>query len=176
MMEWFTEDADDDQAVLNRNLAAYSARLAEIREQLPSALASIALDPRFGLQDGRINEVSVNTGTKRVVMSVTVGDIQLGYRQLQLRFEGATIIPEDYQLLSAALRAEFQPDHWHHGRAITEVGNHEVDLLDDGRFVIRMRLRPFHTFGIEFDSLEMSDENVSGRGPARAGRFVLDDD
>jgi hypothetical protein len=74
-----------------------------------AALLAIATDARYFLHDGRFDEVNIDPGVGRVLLVINVGDLQVGYRQVRLEFEGAAIVPGDFQRLSSAIRAEFRP-------------------------------------------------------------------
>ena len=141
--------------------------------RLPHDLAALATDPRFALHDGRFHEVAVDPATQAVTMVIDCGDLQVGYRRLSLSFDGATIVPDDLQRLADAIGAEFRANHWHQRRTVTEIRRQEVDVLPDGRYVLRLRLWPFYKFAIEFSGFSLVEVPMSARGPARAGRFTV---
>lgn len=173
-MRWFTDEAyASDDTHWDELVAAYSAHLAEVRPQLPTALAALATDPRLDLHDGRFREVRVDREAQEIVMVIDCGDLQEGYRRLTLRFEGAAVVPHNLHLLAEAIGAEFRPNHWHQRRSVTEIRVVEVDLLPGGRFILRLRLWPFHEFAIEFDAISIAEESLNVRGPERAGKFVV---
>jgi hypothetical protein len=136
-----------------------------------AAIRAITTDLRYSLRDGRFVEVDIDPTAGRALLVINVGDLQVGHRQLRLQFEGAAIVPDDYQRLSSAIRAEFRSDHWHRGRVVTEVLDQKVTTLPEGRHRMRIRLRPFHTFAIEFDQLVLTETPLAERGPARPGQF-----
>lgn len=142
--------------------------------RLPRDLAALATDPRFALKDGRFHEVAVDTIRQAVTMVINCGDLQVGYRRLSLSFVAATIVPDDLSRLADAVGAEFRANHWHLGRTVTEIRRQEVDVLPDGRYVLRLWLWPFHRFAVEFSGFSLVEVPMSGRGPARAGRFTVE--
>jgi hypothetical protein len=142
--------------------------------RLPRELAALATDPHFALHDGRFYEVAVDTASKVVMMAIHCGDLQVGYRRLLLSFNEATVVPDDLQRLADAVGAEFRANHWHQRRTVTEILRQEVDLLPDGRYVLRLELWPFYEFAIEFSGFSLAEVPMSARGPARAGRFTID--
>jgi hypothetical protein len=142
-------------------------------DETAAALLAITTDARYSLLDGRFDEVNIDPAVGRVLLAINVGDLQVGYRQLRLEFEGAAIVPDDFHRLSSAIRAEFRPDQWHRGRTVTEVRDQKVTTLPDGRHRMRIRLWPFHTFAIEFDRLALTESPLAARGPARPGRFRI---
>jgi hypothetical protein len=142
--------------------------------RLPRDLAALATDPRFALDDGRFHEVAVDTTAHAVTIVIDCGDLQVGYRRLSLSFDEATIVPNNLQRLADAVGAEFRVNHWHQRRTVTEIQGYEIDLLPHARYVLRLRLRPFYTFGIEFSGFSLVEVPMSALGPARAGRFTID--
>jgi hypothetical protein len=100
-------------------------------------------------------------------MAIRTGDD----RGLDLRFEDAVIVPDNYRALAFVIETVFRAEGW--GPMRTIILAQEVDVLETGRFVLRLRLEPFHAFAIEFATMSL----VEGRPmPARrdgTGRFVL---
>lgn len=173
-MRWFTDEAyANDDTDWDQVVGAYSAHLAEIVLQLPPTLAAVATDPRFDLHDGRFREVTVDRQAQEIVMVIDCGNLEVGYRRLTLRFDCAAVVPDNLQLLAEAIGAEFRSNHWHQRRSVTEIRAVEADLLPGGRFLLRLRLWPFHEFAIEFETLSIAEEALDARGPERAGRFVV---
>jgi hypothetical protein len=173
-MRWFTEEArDGSQDLWDRAQADYAAHLATIAPRLPVQLAKLAMDPAFDLHDGRFQEVSADLDAGRIAMTIACGDLQSGYRSLTIRFDGARIFPDETKRLAEAVGAEFRANHWHQQRAVTEVLDQEVDLLPDGRFVLRLRLWPFYEFAVEFSKISVALTPLKDRPRARAGRFHL---
>jgi hypothetical protein len=140
---------------------------------LPRDLAALATNPHFDLHDGRFHEVVVDTAAQAVIMAIECGDLQVGYRRVSLSFNEATVVPDDLQRLADAVGAEFRANHWHQGRTVTEIRRQEVQLLPDGRYVLRLELWPFYEFAIEFSGFSLAEIPMSTRGPARGGRFTI---
>lgn len=169
-MRWFTDEAlaNDGEEVAS----VYSAHLDAIAPRLPVELRALAIDPHFDLKDGRFREVIVDHEARAITLAIDCGNLQLGYRRLTLMFTDATIEPENLLLLAKAVGAEFRADQWSTGRSVTEILYTEIDLLSEGRYILRMRLWPFHEFGVAFTDLSTTSETLEGRGPSRAGKFV----
>jgi hypothetical protein len=140
---------------------------------LPPDLAALATDPRLSLHDGRFHEFTVDTRSSVITIAIDCGDLQVGYRRLTLTFEGASIVPDDLRLVADAVGAQYRPNHWHHGRTVTEILEHKLAVLPDGRFVLRLRLWPLYQFAIEFTGFSLAEVPLTDRGPARPGRFTL---
>ncbi len=173
-MRWFTDaayEADDD--VWDRTLAEYFAYVREIEPSLPPDLARLALTPELNLHDARFEAVDIDLDADTVAIVVIAGNLQAGYRRLSMQFSGARIVPDNLQRLGYAVRAEFKQSHWSRHRTVTEILAQEVDVAGDGRYVLRLRLWPFHEFAIEFDGMSLTEESVADRGPARAGSFDI---
>jgi hypothetical protein len=170
-MRWFTDamyDADQgDDADWHEMLDAYEAHVASIAPRLPPDLARLATEPRLHLHDAEIRELAVDPAAPSVRMAIRTGDD----RGLDLRFEDAVIVPYNYRSLAFVIETVFRAEGW--GPLRTIVLAQEVDVLETGRFVLRLRLEPFHAFAIEFATMSL----VEGRPmPARrdgTGRFVL---
>ena len=172
-MRWFTDEAlANDDIDWNEVVADYSAHLVEVAARLPVELRSLATDPRFDLKDGRFREVTVDRTAHEVVLVIDCGSLQVGYRQLTLRFAGAAIEPDNLQLLAKAVGAEFHDGHQTPEPSVTEIRYVEIDLLPNARFVLRLRLWPFHEFAVAFAALSIAEVTLDGRGPSRAGTVV----
>jgi hypothetical protein len=102
-------------------------------------------------------------------MVIDCGDLQLGYRRLDLRFVDARIKPDDMQSLEYAVTAEFHPDAW---PSVTEIVEAEFAEAPRGRHVLNLRLFPFHAFTIEFGDVSFDEQPLADRGPAEPGEFV----
>lgn len=156
-MRWFTDAANEaDDASWDAMLAAYQEHLARLLGSLPPDLAALGTDPRRNLHDARFHAIHVDREAETVEMVVVL----LGGEALRLRFGDAAFIPDNLQLVAYAVGATFVTDHW--GTTYTQIRASEVDVADDGRYVIRFRLWPFHEFGIAFRAFSMAAEQAPG--------------
>lgn len=171
-MRFFTDDAERDDAEWGRRVSAYSKHLASLTGRLPDEVMALGTDPRLDLHDGRFVRVDINRAADRVSMVLDIGSLQVGFRRMSVTFDDAEIVPDDLHLLAEAIGATFRPNHWHRGTAVTEIRWHEVDVLPDGKFVLRLRLWPFHEFSVEFGMLTYTTEPLASPPLARAGRFI----
>lgn len=171
-MRWFTDEALANDSV-DSVASVYSAHLDEIAHRLPVELRALAMEPHFDLKDGRFREVILDHDAGAITLVIDCGNLQVSYRRLTLLFTDATIEPENLLLLAKAVGAEFRADHWSSGRTVTEIRYTEIDLLPESRFIVRMRLWPFHEFGVAFTGLSTTSETLEDRGPKRAGKFVI---
>jgi hypothetical protein len=67
--------------------------------------------------------------------------------------------------LADAVGAEFRANDWHQRRTVTEIQKHEVGVLPDGRYALRLQLWPFYKFAIEFSAFSLVEVPRSARGP-----------
>jgi hypothetical protein len=172
-MRWFTDEAyEADEPGWLRMLADYRAHLDSIAPRLPPDLLALATEPRLNLHDARFREVRVDRDAAEVDLTIECGDLQVGYRRINLQFGSASIVPDNLYLLAQAIGAEFRSNHWHRQRTVTEILAHEVDVRRGGRFVLALRLTPFHEFAIEFATLSLTEVPIAERSPARAARYV----
>ena len=174
-MRWFTDAAyaDYDDAAWDRMLKGYEAHVGRIAADVPPDLARLALEPEFHLHDARFERVEVDGRNSIVIIVVNAGDLEVGYRRITMAFTGAQVVPDDLQRLGYAVLAEFRPSRWSRYRSVTEIRAQEVDLVDSGRYTLRLRLWPFHEFAVEFDGFTLSHEPLAERPRPRAGAFVL---
>jgi hypothetical protein len=168
-MRWFTDAARyaDDWETVVRD---YARHLDELVPSLSPRLAQFAAEPRFNLHDAEFRRVEIDRSARQVTIVVNAGDLQVGYRELTLRFSDAEVVPDNFQALAYAVGARYHSDHW--GDTITIILAQELDRLPDGRFVLRLRLWPFYAFSIEFSDFEMG-EAPSGPHTGTPGTLTL---
>lgn len=162
-MRWFTNEiyeawTNGDDASWEAMLAAYDKHVATIAPRLPPDLRRLATEERLHLHDAEFTSVVVDREAETIEMVLWHHDD----RALRLRFGGATFVEEYVQLIGYAVVGTF-------GETRTCILAQEIEIADDGRLVLRLRLWPFHEFGIIFQSLELAEEPVvTARGePAR---------
>ncbi len=85
-------------------------------------------------------------------------------------FRGADGSDGDLQSIAYAIGATYVTDQW--GSTRTKIRAQEVDVAEDGRYLLRLRLWPFHEFEIVFRALSMVIE-PSPPGLEPAGRLIL---
>ena len=154
-MRWFTDAAYDPSANWESILNAYARHLDRIKSSLPPALARFASEASLNLHDAEIHHIDVLRAEATVTIVANVGDLEVGYRQLRLVFTDAALAPDNLQLLAYAINTRYHSDHW--GDATTTVMAQEIDLSHDGRFIVRLRLWPFHTFAVEFGGFALTE-------------------
>ena len=176
-MRWFTDEAyEHDEAEWDAMLARYDAHIREIADRLPPELATLAKEPRLNLHDARIRSIVVDRQAGTVEMNLTTEpDHSQGFRDVDLHlvFGGATFVPDDLQPVAYAVGATYSSEHW--GTTRTEVLAQEVDIADDGRFLLRIRLWPFHEFAIAFATMSLT-ESPASPDDGRAGSFTFTDE
>jgi hypothetical protein len=172
-MRWLDPDLVDDD--WDERLADYDAYLAKIGHRLTPEVLAIASDPRFALHDSTFAEVIVDFRDDSITMLIDAGDLQVGYRRLNLRFEGAEVVGGNVQAFGYAVIAEFPNGTQRKSTlSVTVIRYVEVDLLDEGRFVLRLRLWPFHEVAIAFNRLSIDESpGRHARARTRGGRFKV---
>lgn len=153
-MRWFTDAAfygDDWDAVLQE----YGRHLDQLMPSLSPQLAEFVSEPRLNLHDAEFRRVEIDQAARLVTIVVTTGYLQVGYRELKLRFIDAEVVPDNLQALAYAVGARYHTDHW--GDTITTILYEELDRLPDDRFVLRLRLWPFYAFSVEFAEFELAE-------------------
>ena len=168
-MRWLDPDLDDED--WEDRLAAYSSHLDVIGPQLPAEVLALAREERFDLHDGRFVELDINVPAETVRIVVDASTPEGEWHRLSLLFEGASVVPDNLQRLGFAVRAEFRPTRWSRYRTTTIIHYQEVDIADDGRYVLRLRLWPFHEFAVLFRKLSSTDASIERPPNARAGNF-----
>lgn len=147
LMRFFTDEAfDGEDDVWSATQEAYRAHIDALRPSLLPAALRLATDPSVNLADGFITRLQVSVNRREVSLLVV-----RGVTQITLRFQGAELVPPNLYLLACAIGAEFHAGHF--GRVLTTIREQEVDLHHDARMLLRLRLNPFHVFGVAFQDL-----------------------
>jgi len=171
-MRWFTDKAyAADDADWDEMLAAYSTHVARLVERLPPDLATLATDPELNMHDASVHtmRVDLDEGTLDMVVFLYNGKA-LTFQFGGVGFRGADGSEDDLHSIACAIGATYVTDHW--GTTRTTIHAQEVDLAEDGRYLLRLRLRPFYEFEIAFRQISMAIEPAPpGLGPA--GQLVL---
>lgn len=152
-MRWFTDAAYEEQADWDAILSDYRRHVEAIASSLPTSLAEFATEPRLNLHDADIRQVEIDETAGNVTIVVNTGNVELGYRELTLRFTDARIVPDNVQALAYAVGARYQTADW--GDTNTTIIAQEIDRLPDGRLLVRLRLWPFYAFAVEFTGFEL---------------------
>jgi hypothetical protein len=176
-MRWFTDEAYKAEAAeWDAMLAAYDTHLREIADRLPPELAMLATDPRLNLHDARIRSIVFDREESAVEMNLTIaGDFRAGLYPLDLRlvFGCAQFVPDEPVDVRYAVTATYGSRGG--GTTRTAILAGEIDISEDGRYVLRLRLWPFHEFGLAFDTLSLS-EGPATPDDGQAGSFSSSDD
>jgi len=167
-MRWLDPDLDDGEWA-NR-LAEYSAHLDAMSPALPAEVLDLARNGRFDFHDAQFVEAEVDVPAEKVRLVADAVTPQGEWHRLTLHFEGATVVPENYQKLAFALGALYRTTG-RFGSTGTVIHYQEVDRAPDGRFILRLRLWPFHEFEVWFRRVASTD--VPGDRPARGRKATL---
>jgi hypothetical protein len=164
---WHGADTTDEEC--NRISTAYWEHVRKDSLAWPVALRRFAVEPHYYLHDARIQLAALDPDERTIDLTVEVSRQDLGARRLVLHFRDAVVVPPNIRALEMAITAEF---HREGGSTFTDIIDEEIDTAAANRFVLRLRLWPFHEFTIEFGAFEFDEEPLTGpvfRGP---GRFV----
>src|SRR5687768_9470955 len=107
-----------------------------------------------GVDDGLVVEVQHQRPQKTLRMVLRCGDLQMGYYDLILTYEGASLTPRDEQTLARVARTT--RDHRRHE---CDLAYHEVDVVDmvetsdGGGIEHRFLFHPGVWFAIRCDAL-----------------------
>jgi len=99
-------------------------------------------------------DINVPAETVRIVVDATTPEGE--WHRLSLFFEEAAVVPDNFQRLAFAVGAQFRATDAF-GPTATIIHYQEIDLADDGRYVLRLRLWPFHEFEVWFGRLATTD-------------------
>lgn len=170
-MRWFTDQAyeADDDVAWDAMLADYTAHLAEIADALPPDLSALATEPRLNLHDARFISVLVDREARTIEMHLALDDD----RAVRLHFGGAEFVEENVQAIAFAVCGSFGVTHWGSNRTVIRA--QEIELAGDGRFLLRLRLWPFHEFGLTFSSLSLAEEPAPA-DDGQPGTFAFADE
>ncbi len=61
--------------------------------------------------------------------------------------------------MAHAVGGSFVTDHW--GSTRTIILDQEVELVEGGRFLLRLRLWPFHEFGLTFRTCSLTEAQAT---------------
>ena len=147
--DWHSGTMGDEQAALAE--VRYATRLAEIQTQLPQALRDRT--ESAVLHDAQFQRCTVNHRLRLVSFSLIGGDNQVGYRSIDLNYNGV-----DFSRLALdALRsAVADPD--------TEILYHELDVEGE-LFVHRYLAWPYQEFDIYFRDAQLQTSPGAARLP-----------
>lgn len=144
--EWHRGDLADD--IAEQVPAAYLDHLRSL--QPPAPPAAIRLAEEISLHDGLIREVRRDRANLRLV--VRAGDLQVGYYDAALVYEGAVLSPQDEGWLDASV-----------GDRDIEVLYDEFDAGSDGTWIHRFLFWPYHEVAIRCRGIDMHVSRVRSR-------------
>ena len=117
---------------------------------MPAEVAALAND--LSLHDARFKTVAVDYDSGNLKLRLRCGDLQHGYFDLSLDYEGAEMIDATPRGISALM-----------GPPTAEVLYDEIDVTDDGRFEHDMRLWPDGELVVRFSNLTLARDDVPSR-------------
>ncbi|TSC32341.1 hypothetical protein FOF48_09865 [Corallococcus sp. Z5C101001] len=150
-MKWFTRgwyDGDLSEEEEEGVRAAYSLHLEELAPRLREGAEVLVAS--VNLHDGQVRDWTVPS-EGAIELRVLIGDRQVGYEFLTLRYLDAELIrapKSDFSVLELM-------------RQGAELLYDEVDIADDGRFEHRVLCWPDAEFGVRFRAVDVSRRPAS---------------
>lgn len=128
----------------------YTRHLQEMVGVLPDRVLALAeLD---GVGDGLIVSVQHDRDHQILVLTMRCGDLTKGYYDLELTYEGATLLSEHERILAYIARHQTLDLDGRYETA-GELAYHEVDRADNGKIEHRLLFHPGRWFSIQCDAL-----------------------
>jgi len=134
---------------VDRVYSAYKQHIGAIVDTSPEDIAELA---QTNLHDGLIRRVVVDHGTHKLLLALRCGDLQAGYIDVDIRYSGITLTPQQSQVLL----------HRTYDRR-TEILADEIDIFSNGRFVHRLIFWPDEELEIVFSGLNITKQRQLDR-------------
>ena len=150
-MKWFTREwasgglIDSEWEERNRR---YASHLESVRADLLDGSDALVTD--VNLHDAQVQSWSFEPDGS-FLLTVLIGDLQVGYETVTLRYEAATTHPSANEL-----------SELHLGSKGTEIRYDEVDITPNGNYQHSILIHPAGELDISFKSIEVR------RAPATA--------
>ena len=168
-MEYFTLDwyhrvhqyNDGDEEYGRTAFERYKRHLEEMQNVFPAEVLELAR--LSGVDDGLVVEVQHDRSEHVLTLTLRCGDNQMGYYDLIVRYEGATISPQDEQVLARVARTT-KSDRYHE----SDLAFHELDRAEDGHIKHRFLFHPGREFTIRCQELHWEKVNRQSRMLPRA--------
>jgi len=138
-MKFFTREmisGELPETEFNATCKAYQQHIEQMLISSPKAIAELA---EISLHDGLIRRVVLDHGANELLLALRCGDLQIGYFDLDIRYSGVALAPQQLKLISR--RANDRS---------TEILADEFDMETDGRFVHRLLCWPEDELEIVF--------------------------
>ncbi len=166
-MRWFTDAAfESDEAGWQDTLLRYERHIAQLVDRLPADLRTLATDPHMNLHDAVISRLVFDRRRRRVELTA-----HLDKTQTVVEFEEAELYPADLRATSFAVGAKYQSSRW--GNTTTRIRAQEIDIAEPAKYVVRLKLWPFHEFAIEFSQISLRRSQGRDMATDAPGEFVL---
>lgn len=156
--EWCHGNVSEEES--DRIVESYWSHIDRISERLPDKLVVLAKE--VSLHDGLIRRIYLDSSSKHLELDLVCGDLQVGYFDLELKYEGLEI--EDY--FPTLLDAIFK-------HTKIEVCHDEVDIDNSNRIVHRTIFYPEYEIELVTDSLTYSKVPREEREVAPGDRCLL---
>ena len=162
-LDWYHRDRynDGDEEYGRTAFERYKRHLEEMQSVLPAEALELAR--LRGVDDGLVVEVQHNRSEHVLTLTLRCGDNQMGYYDLIVGYEGATISPQDEQMLARVARTT-KSERYHE----SDAAFHELDRLEDGHIEHRFLFHPGCEFAIKCKALHWEKVSRPNRMLPRA--------
>ena len=133
---------------------------------------ALARDGQFDLHDAHPVDIDIDVPWRPVRIVADASTPAGEWHRLALLFEGAAVVPDNFQRLAFAVGAAFRKTG-PFGPTTTVIHYQELDIAADGRYVLRLRLWPFHEFEVWFRRMTSTDAPVDRPGGRSRGDMSI---
>jgi hypothetical protein len=135
-LDWYHTPIDEADAVhFRRAYDSYAAHLELMRGVLPDSV--LALARLSGMDDGLVVSVRHERAVRRLRLTLRCGDLQVGYYDLILDYEEASLSPPDEWTLARVARSTRSDARYDY-----DLAYHEIDRSEDGQIEHRLLFHP----------------------------------
>ncbi len=184
-MKFFTLDAYrswydsaqpfEESSPLDEAAATYRQHLKEMEGKLPPTVLDLAR--LRGVDDGVVVEVHHLRCLQQLLLVLRCGDLQVGYYDLALTYEGASLAARDEWMLAKIARST--KSAWRHE---SDIAYHEIDRSEHGWIEHRLLFHPGRAVVIRcrdlrWEKIDRPDREIPTMrdrfpgGPTRRPRF-----
>lgn len=139
----------------------YASHLEQLMSTLPVKVQAFARE--VNLHDGLFREVVIDRFKSEVTLRLRCGDLQVGYFDLDVTYQGADLDSIDLAALRAAAEAPG-----------TEILHDELDVHPSGRVIHSIIFSPEHEVSMTFDSMHYTQVARPSRDICLSGAPVLE--
>jgi hypothetical protein len=152
--EWASGDLSDEQC--EEVQASYRRHIESLLPRLPASV--VELEKQVSLHDGLVRRVVVDLPARQLTMELRCGDLQVGYRDVDLIYSGVEFATLDLTELASVARDRQ-----------TELLYDEFDVDEDRNYIHRILFAPAGEISVKFGSLCLNQTNRPDRSVPYVG-------